>query len=274
MKRKLILIGMVLGLMATPALAVVTNITTSGASGTAVGSTGTAIFQQWVLSPTTGTGTYDPFLRLGVSGNGTSERGYNTGLEGSSVGGEEFDTKDKGGTQYDHAQLLSAIPVVHMNDAVDPSGYREFTLDLNQNNGPGQFLSLDVLKIYTSNSSNLTGWSAGFPAPIWEMSAGNWVALNGGNILDNGSGKGDLLVYIPNSLFTGGQYVYLYSEFGLQTSTALAINPDGVWGANDGFEEWGVRIGGTPTVVPAPGAILLGGIGVSIVGWLRRRRQL
>ena len=76
-----------------------------------------------------------------------------------------------------------------------------------------------------------------------------------------GSGKGDMFAYIPDSLFTGGTYVYLHSEFGEN------------FGSNAGYEEWAVRLQ-VPPQVPVPGALMLGSIGVAVVGWIKRRRTL
>ncbi len=75
-----------------------------------------------------------------------------------------------------------------------------------------------------------------------------------------------MLAYIPNSLFVGGDYVYLYSKFGASEGSAYPNN--------DGFEEWSTLKGTTPPpVVPAPSALLLVLIGTPLAARLRRLRR-
>lgn len=227
-----------------------------------------ALFTPFDPDKATGTGNFDPFVR--IQGNGI-EKGYNTD------GAIEFQTKP---SKWTHSLEFSEVPLVN----VGGTWYREFLLDINQSGGPGRYLSLDQLVISLENAPDLTGYPGtdylNFGGPVAYSldgaGADNAIIMND-RLFGPGSGTGDLSVLIPDAQFAPSEtnkYVYLYSVFGMQTTVEIDGSPFSAVG-NDGFEEWGIRVGQTPPPpIPAPGAIVLGGIGMGLIGWLRRRRTL
>ena len=216
-----------------------------------------AWFYEAGIAPT-GTGNINSFLVLngGIRDKKTSpaykiEEGYNTD------GTLEFDTMNN----HTRSLLLSEVSLVTLDGK--EGTYREFILDINQKQNEGStYLSLDEIEIYLSTNPDNTGYPS-LGTKVWELdgTGDTWIKLD--SALNEGSGKGDMYAYIPEYVFAGYNpdttYLYLYSLFGAQGL------PGETWGWNDGFEEWAVSKG-EGTVVPVPGAVLLGMLGISIAG--------
>jgi hypothetical protein len=235
-------------LLATSAHASVVDLTTSS---TASGNINGALFFASDQQPS-GTGFIDPFLRVQDNGNGGFEQGYNTD------GGFPFN--DKNPHNFQHSLLLSSLAQFDING----TEYFKFMLDSNQSGTPSNHtFTLSQLQIYTSNNGSATTTTFN---PDGTLNLGTLAYnLSPGGTTNNvittgtGSGKYDMVTYVPVSLFNlADKYVTLY----------FAGNGDG------GFEEWTAATGVSPIPEASTFFPIVGLLAAVFSSQFVRRRQL
>jgi hypothetical protein len=164
------------------------------------------IFLTGDTNTSTGTGIFPSFVQIQNTG---TEEGFNTDYRPAV---EDTDSSPV----HNHSITLGTIPIVNIG-GID---YREFRLDLNEQDKP---ITLESLQIYKAGVGNLPDLSTA--SLLYNMDGNGDVAVDL-TAWSSGSGHSDYKVLIPNSYFSGsadGDFIYLYSKFS---------------GADAGFEEW------------------------------------
>ena len=244
----------------------VVDLFVAGSSGFING----AKFEEVISTSSAGTGVFNTFVQVQAASNDfdnnrNTEQGVNYDRSGA-LGPAQTKQYDEGNSgPHNRIVALSSVPIVTVG-GVD---YREFFLDNNQLNAK-PFLSLDGLIMSVSTTGNLqqtlpnaSPFSydptfSGAASVVYNMDVGvhgdstvRMVSFNGSDAnyplftaADNGSGKGDMRLLIPNSSFpsSGTNYVYLFSRFGYTAPTNVGgSDANEEFYANDGFEEWSVK---------------------------------
>jgi hypothetical protein len=249
-----------------PAGAVITCDLSTGATTTCT--INGAIYRTGDTQPA-GSGIFNSFVRTGT--NDPIEQGYNTSTRPLTTG--NFESQINNSPTFTRDLLLTEVPIVTISGVT----YYQFQLDINQTNAD-PLLSLDNVKIFLSNTGGnvaTDNFGTGLGTQIYSLDAAtdtNGILLN--YTFQSGSGQADMFLDVPTSLFVGGTYVYLWSQFGSQEpNSGFCLNPPTCTN-NDGFEEWSVGLGENtgPPPVPEPATMFLGGTGLVLFGYLARRR--
>jgi hypothetical protein len=217
----------------------------------------------------TGTGIINPFLRLQGNGN-------ETGLNSNEPNAKLLDATKAG--IWTHDITLADLGTTTFNS----TNYYVFLLDVNETNSAnGKLISLDTFQLYTRTSS-ITDGSADTLAAVqsggnlrynMDANASTEVLLN--YELNNGSGSGDLFVYVPTSLFaadTDSSFLYLYTQFGFKG--VIGEKPNTIdYRSDAGFEEWATTKSRAQLVPDGGATVALLGFGLAVIGLIARRKK-
>jgi hypothetical protein len=217
-----------------------------------------------------------------VTGSKVIEQGYNTD-------GFSALYMDQQRPQWNKLVTFGSL----VPTTISGQNYYGFILDANEPGSNKSVISVDNVRVYTSSANNTASvgntignlnnlgtlrWALNDPTQTaGNFNINNWVKLdaaqdnvNGGADKSNGgSGKADMVVYVPASAFAGAQasdYVWLYNLNGVHYSLDKNL------AAEAGYEEWSTVI--NPSSVPDGGATAaLVGIGLTGLGLIRRKQK-
>ena len=260
-----------------------TTIEVNGAFG------GKAIVSDHFTQPA-GTGVFEPFLTLDANGQtstGTKviEQAYNTD-------GFTAMYLDQLRPQWNERLTLGDLAQIDVNN--DGILYYAFLLDANEPGADKSLISVDNVRIYTSPTDNtalvqndiskldLLGdlrWALNDPTKLVnnKFNIENWIKLDsaqenveaGSNPSNGGSGKSDMVLYVPVDAFAGAadtDFLWFYNLNGVHYTADKDL------AAQSGYEEWRAVVGPHVNVPDGGATAVLLGLGfLSLAAFARKK---